>query len=434
MSIYDDDSTLIAGHTTTSDAQDDTEVPPGRGPTPPKLASSAPPGNSGANPLVQAATHLLSLGTQLRHLPSHNDISHLRQQIGQKLQTFEQDTREHWKGHWDNRESLDYFPHYILCGFLDEMVLSTPWGHESIWAQNHLQMEFHKNTLAGEYFFTKVFEYARRNPRPSLHLLELMSFCLALGFKGMYKTRPRELDKVRREIYDLIIGQQGPSNPDLSPQWKGVSQGQPIRERLPVWVILTVLVGLSGLTYGVFYSQITEASGQVQSELDSIKPKPQFQVPNPPCIAPAPPLPFPKDYRVLLTDFNIKETSLSAEHQKVLKEKLFSILLEAKPHFAKFQIDLYGRASTLKSKHNQEYSEGRANSLKAWLLGDEMPAEFKTMLEIVNVKGLGTTDVLPAEPGKTSHQTNQSVEIRIIGQIPKEPIVKQPTTTECIKP
>jgi len=420
MSIYDDDSTLIAGHTTTSDPQD-TEVPRGRGPTPPKLASSALPG-SGHNPLVQAATHLLSLGTQLRHLHSHDDIPHLRQQIGQKLQTFEQDTRDVWKGHWDNRESLDYFPHYILCGFLDEMVLSTPWGHNSSWAQNHLQMEFHRNNLAGEYFFTKVFEYARRNPRPSLHLLELMSFCLALGFKG----RPRELDKVRREIYDLIIGQQGPSNPDLSPQWKGVSQGQPIRERLPVWVILTVLTGLSGFTYGGFYHQITEASGKVQGHLDSIKPRPQFQVLKPPCIAL--PLPFPKDYRVLLTDFNVKETSLSAEHKKILEDKLFSILRQAKPHFDKFQIDLYGRASTLKSKHNQEYSDGRANSLKAWLLGDEMPAEFKSMLEIVNVKGLGTTDVLPPEPGKTSQQTNQSVEIRIVGQ---KSIVKQPISTEC---
>ena len=42
---------------------------------------------------------------------------------------------------------------YALCATIDDMVLSTPWGSASSWAQQSLTSIFHNEVTGGERFF-----------------------------------------------------------------------------------------------------------------------------------------------------------------------------------------------------------------------------------------------------------------------------------------
>jgi len=42
---------------------------------------------------------------------------------------------------------------YVLCSLLDETVLGTPWGSESVWAGQGLLIGFHNEAWGGEKFF-----------------------------------------------------------------------------------------------------------------------------------------------------------------------------------------------------------------------------------------------------------------------------------------
>ncbi len=46
-----------------------------------------------------------------------------------------------------------YEARYILCAFIDEIVLNTPWGSGSVWSYSSLLSALHNDTSGGERFF-----------------------------------------------------------------------------------------------------------------------------------------------------------------------------------------------------------------------------------------------------------------------------------------
>jgi type VI secretion system protein ImpK len=135
--------------------------------------------------------------------------------------------------------------HYALCASLDDVVLATPWG--AAWAGRSLVSTFHQEVRSGDRFFD-VLNQVKQNPGLFLPVIELMYFCLALGFQGRYRLSPRgpaELDRVREETYGVIARQRGEPEPDLSPHWRGASAPyRAARAQLPVWVAAAAGVAL----------------------------------------------------------------------------------------------------------------------------------------------------------------------------------------------
>ena len=123
--------------------------------------------------------------------------------------------------------------HYALCASLDDVVLNTPWGSTGVWAARSLVSTFHQEVRSGERFFDLLGQM-RQNPGTFLPVIELMYLCLSLGFQGQYRLSPRgpgELDRLREEIYAVIVRQRQAAEPELSPHWKGVRR--PIGRRAP---------------------------------------------------------------------------------------------------------------------------------------------------------------------------------------------------------
>ena len=55
-----------------------------------------------------------------------------------------------------------------------------------MWSRHSLLVTFHNETWGGEKFFQLLAKLAQ-NPQQHAHLLELMYYCLALGFEGRFR-------------------------------------------------------------------------------------------------------------------------------------------------------------------------------------------------------------------------------------------------------
>lgn len=219
----------------------------------------------GLNPIMGSATTLIALISQLRESAHHPDPASLFQHIGNELQQFEAAARA--KG-----ESPDNVlaARYVLCTVLDETVLNTPWGSQSVWATRTLLSTFHNETWGGEKFF-QLLDRLLQEPARNLSLLELMYVCLALGFEGKYRVRERgraELDRIQENLYQVIRAQRGDFERSLSPHWQGVQDRRPrLAQYVPLWVVAAVAAGVLIVTYVGFLLAIDRASDAVLADL-----------------------------------------------------------------------------------------------------------------------------------------------------------------------
>lgn len=263
---------------------------PGHGGRAESARPPAAPGAAGAladglNPITAAATTLLALISELRESATHPDPGALFQHIGGELGQFEAAARA--KG-----ETPDTIleARYMLCTVIDETVLNTPWGSQSVWATQTLLSSFHNETWGGERFFQWLNRYMQE-PARHLHMLELMYLCIALGFEGKYRIQERgraELDRIQEGLYQAIRRQRGEFERSLSPHWQGV---QDKRSRLvqyvPLWVVAAVCAGLLVVFYFGFLVAANRASEPVLTAVAALgreSPQPAAAAPPAPSL------------------------------------------------------------------------------------------------------------------------------------------------------
>ena len=94
--------------------------------------------SGGRNPILQAATPLLTIASRLQSTVAHADVPALRNQAMQEVRAFD-----------DRLRSAGVAPddalvaRYLLCTFFDSAVLNTPWGAQSDWSGGSLLITFH---------------------------------------------------------------------------------------------------------------------------------------------------------------------------------------------------------------------------------------------------------------------------------------------------
>ena len=239
------------------------------------------------NPLLDCASGLLTVAAQLRGTVSHPDPDGLREGLTRQMREFE--TRARARGLTD---PVVLPARYVLCSLIDESVLDTPWGSQSVWANRGLLIGFHNEAWGGEKFFTAL-DRLLAYPAGNLHLLELMYLCLALGFEGRYRVREggaAQLERVREQLYQTIRAQRGEPEPELSPHWRGVSQRRdPLIHQLPLWVygsiaslLLLALFAYFTFTLNRRSDPVYLALGQLDQGLPVIADRPRASAPQEP--------------------------------------------------------------------------------------------------------------------------------------------------------
>jgi type VI secretion system protein ImpK len=268
---------------------------PAPGPAPePRGPAPLPDGAAGdmavgLTPLVAAAVPLLQLLARLRNTLNQPDPGDLRERAVAAMREFDRSARE-------TGVSLELLrpAHYALCASLDDVVLNTPWGSTGVWDTRSLVSTFHQEVRGGERFFNLLRQMCQ-NPGTFLPVIELMYLCMSLGFQGQYRLSargPAELDRLREEIYALLVRQRQQIEPELSPHWQGVSA--PYRSRrtiLPLWVAASVALAILVGLFAWFTTSLNASSDDLFARMLRVPPDHMPQIARAPIETPAPPTP-----------------------------------------------------------------------------------------------------------------------------------------------
>jgi len=212
-----------------------------------KSHSDLAPAASHQNVLVAAANPLINAIPQIRHSVSHDDPAQLRQQLIDQIRRFELSCQQSGLGY-----EVIIGARYCLCTALDEAAALTPWGSRGVWTSNGLLVTFHNETWGGEKFFQLLAKLSQ-NPRRHILMLELIYFCLLLGFEGRYRVLDNgrsQLETIKQRLLQMIRSVRGNYATALSPH----PTDQPVlrklwRPMIPLWACAAV----AGLAACLFY-------------------------------------------------------------------------------------------------------------------------------------------------------------------------------------
>ena len=193
--------------------------------------------NISFNPLVAAASLLLSEVVRLKNSASAENFQALNERLNVAIKLFEHRALQ------EGAEGGQVMAaRYVLCTVVDEAVVTTPWGNESAWSQMSLLSTFHNETFGGEKFF-QLLDRLSKNPVKHLPMLELMYLCLSLGFEGKYRVMVRgmlELEGIRDALFRQVRQLRGDAPRELSPQWEGLNDQRRSLVRVVPWWMVTL--------------------------------------------------------------------------------------------------------------------------------------------------------------------------------------------------
>ncbi|MGD1881958.1 MAG: type IVB secretion system protein IcmH/DotU [Paracoccaceae bacterium] len=222
----------------------------------PKVSNPSDPGVdaglTGMNPLNACAATLFSLVSRIRNRAQHMDAGKLREAVITEVKAFE--SRAFQAG--VDAQDLK-IARYAICATLDDVVLNTPWGGQSVWAQQSMVGTFHRETVGGDRFYD-LLARLEKEPARNIDLLEFLYMCLSLGFEGRLRVeqggREKHLD-IRAGLAKIIRAQRDETADTLSPNWLGVNKPyRALSAWKPLWIasgaaMLLLAMGFVGLSW-----------------------------------------------------------------------------------------------------------------------------------------------------------------------------------------
>lgn len=236
---------------------------------------------TGSNPLVAAASPLLAAAVRITSDRGRSpDIEQLRRALVAAMRRFE---TEALATGMDTRSLRA--ARYALCATVDDLVLSTPWGSTSSWAQQSMTSIFHNEVTGGERFFD-ILEQMQQDLGHHEPVVELMYLCISLGFVGRYRVMPRgvaALTELRDGVYRTIRQRRGEFERELSPQWRGIAAGaRSLSRRIPLWALGLGTVAIAAAMFITFTFLLAGASDVAFAELFALPPRGQITIPRQP--------------------------------------------------------------------------------------------------------------------------------------------------------
>lgn len=201
-------------------------------------------GMTGMNPLNAAASTLFSLVSRIRNRAQHLDPEALRRSVVAEVRGFEARALQ---------ASVDpqavKVARYAICATLDDVVLNTPWGGTSVWAQQSMVGTFHRETVGGDRFYD-LLARLEQDPSRNIDLLEFLYMCLSLGFEGRLRVEQGGAEKhlnIRAGLARIIRTHRGDMERDLSPHWPGVVKPhRALSAWKPFWIAVASVAALLG--------------------------------------------------------------------------------------------------------------------------------------------------------------------------------------------
>ncbi|MEM8577371.1 MAG: type IVB secretion system protein IcmH/DotU [Pseudomonadota bacterium] len=222
-------------------------------------------GMTGMNRINAAAATLFSLVSRIRNRAQHMDPEKLRRSVVAEIREFENRAMQSGVDAQDVK-----IARYAICATLDDVVLNTPWGGQSVWAQQSMVGTFHKETVGGDRFYD-LLARLEKEPGSNIDLLEFLYMCLSLGFEGRLRVEQQGSDKhlqIRAGLSRIIRGQRGVVERDISPHWKGVEQPHKVLSIWrPLWITTAVVAMALTVAFVTFSWILNRGTENVTGQL-----------------------------------------------------------------------------------------------------------------------------------------------------------------------
>lgn len=232
----------------------------------------------GTNRIIDAATTLIALAVELRNTPVVNNVDLLHKQCLNQMRDFENQLR---KADVEVDDISD--ARYCLCTVIDETVLNTPWGTNSMWSTKSLLSIFYKQTWGGEQFFA-LLDSRIGNPAKNKDILEFMYVCLELGFEGKFRVDPngyKQLEEYKDRLYRELSRLKGEMSREISPRWRSnVPEIINSTKRVPVWMVGLILAAVLLGLYMTFSYQLSDQAEPVYKRFATLIPETQIESEN----------------------------------------------------------------------------------------------------------------------------------------------------------
>ncbi|GAA4359923.1 type IVB secretion system protein IcmH/DotU [Kangiella marina] len=378
----------------------------------------------GTNAILDAATTLIALAVELRNTPVVNNVDLLHKQCLNHMRDFENQLR---KADVDMDDIAD--ARYCLCTVIDETVLNTPWGTNSMWSTKSLLSIFYKQTWGGEQFFA-ILESRLANPAKHKNLLEFMYVCLQLGFEGKFRVDPngyKQLDEYKDRLYRELARLKGELNREMSPRWRSnVPEIINSSKNIPVWMVGLVLSAVLLGLYMTLSYQLSEQADPVYKRFATLIPETQIESENSQMY-----VDYAKQLRQLLSTeielnklivvekvdrvsivilngqmFDSASASLNESYMPLL-EKVGQVLTTVPG-----SIEVIGHSDdqkifTARYHSNWELSLARANSVVRYLSGNDRLATR------ITAEGRGDAEPMFPNDSESNRAKNRRVEIMV---------------------
>lgn len=221
-----------------------------------------------SNILIDVSTPLLGMALRVRRLSSCDNVDEIYKQAVEEVKAIEVELNE---AGFERALILAY--RYVLCSFIDEAIMSTPWGADSAWAEHSLLTRFHNETWGGEKVFV-ILSRLESDPERYKPLLQFIFLCLTLGFEGRYKVMSKGREEYEKIISNLHQILKRLDEEDQTPLTNAtehvVSTKYRLSKQMPIWSVFlfffSILVGVF-ITYSVL---LNNKSMSVLEQLNQI--------------------------------------------------------------------------------------------------------------------------------------------------------------------
>ena len=210
------------------------------------------------NLLLNAAAPVLNAVVRIRQAATHDDPAGLRQLLIDEIRLFEQRCKQAGLPF-----EMIIGARYCLCSVLDEAAAQTPWGTRGVWSGNGMLVSFHNESWGGEKFF-QLLSRVSQSPQQHLWLLEVIHYCLLLGYEGRYRgseSGRTQCEGIRKRLAQLIHDARAAESNTATP----LVEVHPLvnsltRPMVPLWACATVAALIACMVYSMLNWRLGNAA------------------------------------------------------------------------------------------------------------------------------------------------------------------------------
>ncbi|WP_237360756.1 type IVB secretion system protein IcmH/DotU [Vibrio marisflavi] len=220
------------------------------------------------NIFIDAATPLLGATLRIRQLGECENVADLYYQAVEEIKAIEIELTE---ARHQRAEILAY--RYILCSFIDEAVMSTSWGANSMWAECSLLTRFHNETWGGEKVYS-ILSRLESEPNKFKDLLAFIYLCMNLGFEGRYKVMTNgreEFENVLAGLHDTLQKVNEFEPEALSDPYANVSKTpHRMSKQLSPFTVFSGFAVTLAIVFSCFFVALHSKSADVLQQLNQL--------------------------------------------------------------------------------------------------------------------------------------------------------------------